>query len=201
LRSPSPQHRFRVAADTWERLSRPKHKKHFGDGHELDGFDDLPTSKESETRFMKQPTSSGSKTSTRPRSSQNSIADRMSTPTPVASARTGLPHFARDTAASRIARETSLATRSAFNGPLAPIAAQRGTQVSRNHLNVHQATRRSKRSLTKPPQTKPHLISNLGGGKDPKSMIPCLLRVLFYTNYVDSCEWHVLQRRYLPLGG
>lgn len=170
-RSPSPQQRFRVAADTWERLSRPKHKKHFGDGHELDGFDDLPTSRDLETRFTKQPSSAGSKTSARPKSF-HVAQDRLSTPTPTTfSTATSTPRFARDTAASRIARETSLATRSAFNGPLAPVAAQRGTQPPRSHLNVQAPAKRSKRSSKKPPtQSKPHLISNLNGGKDPKTV-------------------------------
>lgn len=178
-RSPSPQQRVRVAADTWERLSRPKNKKHFGDGHELDGFDDLPTSKEFETRFTKQPASAGSKTSSRPRSLQNPLQDRMSTPTPaVSTPGAPTPRFARDTAASRIARETSLATRSAFNGPLAPVAAQRGTQPPRSHLNVQAPAKRSKRSSKKPTQSKPHLISNLNGGKEPKSMLPVLICIL-----------------------
>lgn len=178
-RSPSPQQRVRVAADTWERLSRPKHKKHFGDGHELDCFDDLPTSKDFETRYTRQPTSAGSKTSSRPKSFHHVAPDRMFAASPVVSTTTALtPRFARDTAASRIARETSLATRSAFNGPLAPIVAQRGTQPLRSHLDIQAPAKRSKRNLKKVTQSKPHLISNLNSGKEPKSMLSVLICIV-----------------------
>ncbi|KAL6860297.1 hypothetical protein ACO1O0_004324 [Amphichorda felina] len=174
IRSPSP-HRYRVAADTWERLSRPKGKKNFGDGHELDGFDDLPTSKETETRFLKQPSSGNAKSALRNRSFQNIAPDRTSTPTPtwahhMKSAST--PHFARDTTASRIARETSLAHRSTSStgGPLAQINAQRGTPLSsRVNVNTQQPTVRHKKPSKRPPQLKPHLISNLNSGKESKS--------------------------------
>ncbi|UKZ59110.1 uncharacterized protein TrAtP1_000428 [Trichoderma atroviride] len=85
LRSPSP-HRYKVAADTWERLSRPKGKRHFGDGHELDAFDDLPTSKETESRFLKQP-SAGNPNKRRayqvpPPSQPPAQVDRNKTPSP-----------------------------------------------------------------------------------------------------------------------
>lgn len=177
MRSPSP-HRYRVAADTWERLSRPKGKKNFGDGHELDGFDDLPTSKETETRFMKQPSSSNAKPALRNKALQNIAPDRTSTPTPTSSHPTktsSMPHFARDTTASRIARETSLAHRSTSStgGPLAQINAQRGTplasRVNVNTQHLQQPTIRSKKSSKRPPQLKPHLISNLNSGKESKS--------------------------------
>jgi hypothetical protein len=176
IRSPSP-HRYRVAADTWERLSRPKGKKNFGDGHELDGFDDLPTSKETETRYLKQPTSSNGKSALRSKVHHVASADRTSTPTPTSSQPprvSATPHFARDTAASRIARETSLAHRSTSSsgGPLAQINAQRGTplasRVNMNMQNLQPSTIRSKKSSKRPPQLKPHLISNLNSGKESK---------------------------------
>ncbi|KAJ4025200.1 hypothetical protein NW752_002668 [Fusarium irregulare] len=175
MRSPSPNHRHRATADTWERLSKPKHKKNFGDGHELDGFDDLPTSKETETRYLKQPTSSGPKVAMRNKLYQNVLPDRNSAnspsipPTPRPSF---TPHFARDTAASRIARETSLAQRVPSNGPLTPLNSQRTTQLSsRSNLTPtipHHSNIRS-RKHKRPQQTKPHLISNLNSGKESKS--------------------------------
>ncbi|KAI6779834.1 putative cytokinesis regulator protein [Emericellopsis cladophorae] len=171
MRSPSPQ-RYRVAADTWERLSKPKNRRHFGDGHELDAFDDLPTSKENETRFMKQPTSGNGKATLR-----NKASDRMSTPTPTPTTPQGprpMPHFARDTTASRIARETSLAHRSSvsISGPLAQTHAQRGTPLAnRSNLNTphleHPQSLRAKKSK-RPAQQKPHLISNLNADKESK---------------------------------
>ncbi|KAK9438536.1 cytokinesis regulator [Metarhizium brunneum] len=182
-RSPSP-HRYKVAADTWERLSKPKNKKHFGDGHELDAFDDLPTSRETETRFMKQPVASGTKTTIRNRLYQNILPDRTATPAPpspffpLKSAAT--PRFARDTAASRIARETSLAHRAPSHGPLSAITAQRegggggGSALTSRTTNVGhqphlpQSTIRSKKKTKRPQQLKPHLIANLNAGKESK---------------------------------
>lgn len=179
MRSPSPQ-RYRVAADTWERLSKPKNKKQFGDGHELDAFDDLPTSRETETKYLRQPITSGPKSTLRNKVYQNILPDRMSTPlpsTPFSPAKmTHTPHFARDTAASRIARETSLAHRASASGPLAPLTTQRVSQLSsRTNLSpqpLHSPTMGGSAKRTKRPrQLKPHLIANLNSGKDSKSKL------------------------------
>ncbi|KAM0250898.1 hypothetical protein ACHAQJ_008432 [Trichoderma viride] len=177
LRSPSP-HRYKVAADTWERLSRPKSKRHFGDGHELDAFDDLPTSKESESRFLKQPSASNSKRRSQqvpPPPPPPPQVDRNQTPSPWNAApapairSTYTPSFARDTAASRIARETALAHRTPSGGPLASVSAQRAPTRSNTQQPSHlaQSTNRTKRPK-RPQQLKPHLIANLNGGKDSK---------------------------------
>ncbi|KAF7559734.1 hypothetical protein G7046_g4440 [Stylonectria norvegica] len=190
MRSPSP-HRYRVAADTWERLSKPKNKKNFGDGHELDAFDDLPTSRETETKFLRQPIIGGPKAALRNKLYQNVLPDRLSTATPstpqtpVRPAYT--PHFARDTAASRIARETSLAQRVPSSGPLAPLTAQRVAQLStRNNLNIQpslpQSSIRSKKHSKRHQQLKPHLISNMNGGKESK-----LVNGMFYNS--ETFRW------------
>ncbi|KAF4999754.1 hypothetical protein FDECE_11409 [Fusarium decemcellulare] len=173
MRSPSPNHRYRVAADTWERLSKPKNKKNFGDGHELDGFDDLPTSRETETKYLKQPTTSGPKAALRNKLYHNVLPDRNSTTSPSIPQTprpSFTPHFARDTAASRIARETALAQRVPSSGPLTPVNTQRLSQLStRSNLNpsLPQPTVRS-RKHKRHQQTKPHLISNLNSGKESK---------------------------------
>lgn len=190
-RSPSP-HRYKVAADTWERLSKPKNKKHFGDGHELDGFDDLPTSRETETRFMKQPLASGTKTTIRNRLYQNILPDRTATPAPPSpfspAKSVATPRFARDTAASRIARETSLAHRAPSHGPLSAITAQReaGALTPKTNLNqqphVPQSTVRSKKKTKRPQQLKPHLIANLNAGKESK-----LVNGMFYN--AETLRW------------
>ncbi|KAF4984680.1 hypothetical protein FZEAL_196 [Fusarium zealandicum] len=172
MRSPSPNHRYRVASDTWERLSKPKNKKNFGDGHELDAFDDLPTSRESETKFLRQPTTSGPKAALRNKLYHNVLPDRNSTISPSIppSPRPPFtPHFARDTAASRIARETALAQRVPSSGPLTPLNAHRISQLStRGNLtpSLPQSTVRSRKH--KRQQSKPHLISNMNGGKESK---------------------------------
>ncbi|KAL7944400.1 hypothetical protein V8C42DRAFT_87702 [Trichoderma barbatum] len=176
LRSPSP-HRYKpAAAETWDRLSRPKSTRQFGDGHELDAFDDLPTSKETESRFLKQPSAGGPKATLRrsPQVPRPQAVDRNKTPSPWNAAPTAArgnytPSFARDTAASRIARETALAHRTPSGGPLASVSAQRAPTRSNAQQSSHlsQPTNRTKK-LKRPPQLKPHLIANLNGGKESK---------------------------------
>lgn len=194
MRSPSPQKRYRnvekIAHEgVWQQLSRPRRPRHFGDGHELDGFDDLPTSAHTESKFVKQPIASGNKTQLRNKIYQNILPERTTTPsplTPYSPAKVDyLPHFARDTTASRIARETSLAQRVPSTGPLAPLTAQRVAQLStRSNLNPHlpQSTIRSKKTSRKPPQLKPHLIANLTGGKESK-----MVNGMFYNP--DTFRW------------
>ncbi|KAG6015800.1 hypothetical protein E4U54_002968 [Claviceps lovelessii] len=208
-RSPSP-HRYKVAADTWERLSKPKNKKHFGNGHELDGFDDLPTSRDSETRYLKQPLSGGTaKATMRNKLYQNIMPDRTTPPapltpfspartTPTTSTTTQTPRFARDTTASRIARETSLAHRAPSHGPLSAIAGQReaahapllGPRITSNSTQQHsssapslpQATIRSRKKTKRPLQLKPHLIANLNADKDSK-----VVNGMYYN--ADTFQW------------
>lgn len=177
LRSPSPKRakNEKVTPEpVWQQISKPRRVRHFGDGHELDAFDDLPTSAQVESRYVKQPLGGSNKTTNiRNKLYQNVLPDRK-TPSPISSYASSrfdtLPRFARDTAASRIARETSLAQRAQPTGPLAPLTSQRVAQLSaRSNLNPpislnHGRPRKSKR----PPQLKPHLISNLSSAKDSK---------------------------------
>lgn len=175
MRSPSPR-RLRNAEmasePIWQQLSKPRRLRQFGDGHELDGFDDLPTSAQTESKYTKQPIGSGNRNNIRNRIYQNVLPDR-NTPSPVSpyTPRAGYqPHFARDTTASRLAREASLAQRVPQSGPLAPLTSQRVAQLStRTNLNPShpQNTIRAKRAR-KPQQQKPHLISNLNSGKESK---------------------------------
>ncbi|KAI0911414.1 cytokinesis regulator [Ustulina deusta] len=176
IRSPSPR-RFKNEKSTpepaWQQINKPRRVRHFGDGHELDAFDDLPTSAQTESRYIKQPIASGNKSNIRNKIYQNVLPDR-NTPSPISPYSPGRmdsqPRFARDTAASRIARETSLAQRAQPTGPLAPLASQRVAQLSaRSNLNPHVSLNhsRSKKSR-KQPQLKPHLISNLSSVKDSK---------------------------------
>ncbi|KAI1866226.1 uncharacterized protein JN550_007614 [Neoarthrinium moseri] len=177
MRSPSPRKNRsvdKIAIEPWQQLSKPRRQRQFGDGTELDGFDDLPTSAQTESKYTKQPQGS-SRGSIRNKIYQNVLPDR-STPSPVSPyspARVDYqPHFARDTAASRMAREASLAQR-APSGPLAPLTSQRIGQLStRTNLNPHiphlpHGSIRTKKTR-KPPQLKPHLISNLTSAKESK---------------------------------
>lgn len=98
-------------------VTRPARRRNFGDGTELDLFDDLPTSATKEKQFIKQPThrqSAGTLRSTTSRRqlvpAREKAATPMPPPTPKSPGKTSenLPRFARDTAASRIAREQTL---------------------------------------------------------------------------------------------
>jgi hypothetical protein len=177
IRSPSPRWNRpteKVTPDgAWGKLSMPRRVRNFGDGHELDAFDDLPTSSHAEAKYLKQPASA--KAQTRTRGYQSILPDRTVTPspgTPYASRVDNVPSFARDTAASRIARETILAQRNP-SGVFAPLTTQRVAQLSaRGTFNPPAqpsgSTLRAKK-LRRPPQSKPHLISNLNPPRDPKS--------------------------------
>ncbi|KAK6068371.1 Protein byr4 [Seiridium cupressi] len=194
MRSPSPR-KFRpvekVAAEPWQQLSKPRRVKQFGDGTELDGFDDLPTSAQVESKFTKQPIPGRDRTTIRNKMYQNVLPER-STPSPVspyspARAVDNQPHFARDTAASRKAREVSLAQRAppiTPSTPLAPLASQRVAQLStRPNLSPHlpHGSVRSKKSR-KPPQLKPHLITNMNPAKESKV-------VNGMTYNPETCRW------------
>jgi len=181
MRSPSPQKRYRQNVDriahegSWQQLSRPRKGKHFGDGHELDGFDDLPTSSQAEARYIRPPTNGRARPHPHNKVYQNVLPDRNNTPSPLglyASRVESVPHFARETTASRIAREAGLAQR-APSGPLAQLTTQRVAQLSTRinytvPLPPNQAVR-SKKSRKLPQQLKPYLISNLGSAKESKS--------------------------------
>lgn len=176
IRSPSPR-RYRptekVTPDgAWSKLSMPRRVRNFGDGHELDAFDDLPTSSLAEAKYLKQPATI--KPQMRSRGYQSILPDRtITTPSPVtpySSRIDNVPSFARDTAASRKAREASLAQRNP-SGSFAPLTTQRVAQLSIRGNPIAQtsaATIRAKK-IRRSPQSKPHLISNLNPPKDPKS--------------------------------
>lgn len=110
-----------------KKLTQPPRKRNFGDGHELDLFDDLPTSATKEKQFEKAPRNVASNRTLRqqPSISRLPMPDRMATPMPQTPRSPPkpdhTPRFARDTAASRNAREQRLAgTRSRAEGPIAP---------------------------------------------------------------------------------
>jgi len=177
VRSPSPR-KYRPAEKiglefgAFHHLNKPRRTRHFGDGHELDGFDDLPTSSQAEARYLKQPVGAGPpKAQMRNRMYQNVLPDRTTTPSPIYSPRDNVPSFARDTAASRIARETILAQRMP-PGPHAPLTTQRVAQLSArgNYGYSSQPIQQTNKSRKprRTPQLKPHLIANLNPPKDSK---------------------------------
>lgn len=175
MRSPSPR---RYGSDALARdaaskrtLKKPIKPKHFGDGFELDGFDDLPTSRDSEQKFVKEPVGKGPPRLNTLRRVQETLPARGMTPAPYSPSRTStLPRFAQDTNASRMAREHALAQRapSAQGAPLAALTNQWKAKVSATTglSAVHAQSVRPKKH--KGPPQKPQLIKPLGNTNNPK---------------------------------
>ncbi len=189
-RDHAPESLIREAASK-RTLTKPTRRRAFGDGNELDAFDDLPTSASTESKFMKQPISRGAPKSVQMRSklglqSQNVSTTSLNELTPPATLLTPLsplrhghvPSFARDTNASRLAREQRIGPVSAAlhttpslptvreSGPLSSISTNWKTHTSSvtnaktlASPGVHHMKKRAKG----PPQ-KPRLIKPIGEG-------------------------------------
>ena len=183
MRSPSPKRNGRGAealareAAAKRNMTKPLRRRQFGDGFELDAFDDLPTSRDSEQKFMKEPISRGPPklSSLRNKIHQDTIPARTITPSPLTPAspflaRDDVPRFARDTNASRMAREQTLTQRapSAAGGPLAALTNQWRYKVSATTglTAINAQSVRSKKP--KGPPQKPQLIKPLGNANNSK---------------------------------
>jgi len=144
-------------------VTRPARRRNFGDGTELESFDDLPTSAAKESKFIKVPSSRPPPKvlRTQPSQSRIGIRDKMTTPMPPPipkspSKAENLPRFARDTAASRIAREQKV-------GPAKPN--QRGDGVLIPRINwPAQVAARTPHTSPNAQRTKkgPQLINPMG---------------------------------------
>jgi hypothetical protein len=139
------------------KLSRPTGpKKVYGDGSELEIFDDLPTSATKERQYEKNPKNSQPKPLRHIQSnSRLPMPDRMATPlpqTPRSPTKVdSTPRFARDTAASRIAREQRLAgTRSRGEGPIAPTHTNWKAQVAARSPHASPTAHRKRGTGLKP---------------------------------------------------
>lgn len=193
-RPTTPTGRKDVAPDSLAReaaskrtLTRPTRRRAFGDGNELEVFDDLPTSATTESKFVKQPIARGAPKSVQMRSKlglshlnnssstiESSSAIPPSTPlSPVKQDST--PRFARDTNASRLAREQRIGSVNATlhaqpslptvreSGPLAPVSTNWKARIDAGSKGLASpGTQRVKRGKV-PPQ-KPKLIKPMGDG-------------------------------------
>ncbi|KAL9131382.1 MAG: hypothetical protein Q9175_006777, partial [Cornicularia normoerica] len=189
-RDHAPESLIREAASK-RTLTKPTRRRDFGEGNELDAFDDLPTSASTESKFMKQPISRGALKSVQMRSklglsshsvsttSLNELPPPATPSTPLSPLRHGhVPSFARDTNASRLAREQRIGSVGAtlHTTPSLPTVRESGplTSISTNwkaHTNpvtnaktlaspsVHHLKKR-----TKGPPQKPRLIKPMGEG-------------------------------------
>ena len=176
-----------LAAAAKKTITKPTRRRNFGDGNELDIFDDLPTSASAESKFVKQPVGRGAPRSLRSRlgqahagNSTTSLSTRGGAETPMPTTPLSpskpdlnIPRFARDTAASRIAREqrqvsTTYNPREPLRGPLTPISDNWKAHISARP-NLHAPSSRKRGSKV---QQKPHLIKPIGDAhlKEPKSV-------------------------------
>lgn len=184
--SRSSRHRENVAPASLAReaaskrtLTRPAKKRNFGDGSELEIFDDLPTSTTKESKFVKQPIARGPPKQNLRRTQSRSefrfpalkqttaIPDRMMTPAPQTpssptkgfhDAQQSTPSYLRDTAASRIARESRIGNnnqRPRSEGPLQPLTTNWKAQVAARSPYSSPSTQRQK-------SKRPGLISGIG---------------------------------------
>ncbi|KAK4550466.1 hypothetical protein LTR36_000045 [Oleoguttula mirabilis] len=172
-------------------LTKPARRRNFGDGSELEVFDDLPTSTTKESKFVKEPVARGntrqglrpapSRTNLRDPMKRNSaIPDRMMTPAPPktpASPTKGFheahihtPSYLRDTAASRIARESKITNnpRPRSEGPLMPLSTNWKAQIAARSPHTSPGTQRQKAK-----RIQPTLIKAMGPGmaKTEKGMV------------------------------
>lgn len=191
----------RVAAN--QRTLHVQKKRVFGHGNELESFDDLPTSATKEQKYMKTPVSTGPPKTLRRKDSRANLnlmlAERSSMVTPAPSstvpstpqapptpsgrgyfpARTeNLPRFARDTAASRIARETRLnggsLPRPKSDGPVPPAMNinWKAQVAARSPHHSPTAARGKKRSAD---VKGPMLIKNMSSTNNLKSMSSAII--------------------------
>ncbi|KAL3470411.1 hypothetical protein BJX99DRAFT_239630 [Aspergillus californicus] len=165
-------------------LTRPARRRNYGDGTELASFDDLPTSIVTEGRYVKQPSGRGAPRSLRNKLSINqsapskpdiSIQQVSTTSTPVQE-QAIIPRFARDTNASRNAREQRIASMSSIpklreNNPLTPLSSNWKTQ-SISRIPSTAGSLRSKKGIPGSISgSRPQLIKPIGAGvQEPKSV-------------------------------
>lgn len=157
-------------------ITRPTKRRNFGDGSELESFDDLSTSVVAESKFMKTPIGRGAPRTVRNKLSQSRIDPQRddpptqpSTSPSTSKLRSPTPRFAQDTNASRNAREQRIASMamnskareanslSGFNSNWKPQPISRIPPAS--------ATIRSRKGKPNSKLTsKPHLIKPMGSG-------------------------------------
>jgi hypothetical protein len=205
--------------DFIERLTKRK-LANFGDGTELEAFDDLPTSASKERPYVKSPAvpaSSRAKTASaagsvhqlRHQQSYSKLPmppDRMGTPLPPSTPRSppkadNTPRFAQDTFATRMARQQRLADMTTpgsgrpRSGPLQPVSTNWKAQVAA--ASPHNSPTAPKRR--KGTGQKPKLIKGISTGA-PKSELmqqihdDLLLHLHLHPHHLQTLRLlHILQ--------
>ena len=180
----APESLARVAASK-RTITKPLRRRAYGDGNELDIFDDLATSATAESKYVKQPVGVSTKASGSLRSKQlYSLQNHSSTSvartetilrTPLSPQKSdgNVPSWARDTAASRTAREQRIGHNPAQ--ALRHVEHLSSTTNWKPQVNA-KAPASSNQAIKRAPklQRRPHLIKPLnnvaGQEKDDKGM-------------------------------
>jgi hypothetical protein len=182
-----------------KKLTQPQRKRNYGDGHELDSFDDLPTSATKEKTFEKAPRNVASNRSLRqqPSLSRLPMPDRMATPMPQTPRSPPkmdhTPRFARDTAASRNAREQRLAsTRIRGDGPAAQRPMSWAAQVAARSPHTSPVAHKKKGTGQKPQlirqMTQPYTHSKLCHLLATRSLLINLLQTKKAWSTTQQCN-------------
>ncbi|GAB7354394.1 hypothetical protein MBLNU459_g4892t1 [Dothideomycetes sp. NU459] len=177
-------------------VTKPSRKRNFGDGTELDLFDDLPTSVSKESKFLKQPSSRLAPKSLRNIPSRLDvqgptklpIPDRMQTPGPMTprspmkifQEASNTPRYLRDTAASRNAREQRLRhapslpnaanPRPRSEGPLMPVSTNWKAQIAARSPHTSPSAQRNKGKRVAPNFIAPN-VAHIGKTMTEKGMV------------------------------
>ena len=176
-----------LVAQAKKTITKPAKRRNYGDGNELEIFDDLPTSATLESKFTKVPVGRGAPRSLRSKlglshlnpSTSSLASTRRGSDTPVPATpmtpssrsdfpttalnTTNVPRFARDTAASRNAREQrqiSTTFQNMRGEPLQPISTNWKPGSSAVRPTNTGSLRKKKGDKV---QLKPHLIKPMGG--------------------------------------
>ncbi|KAL8703914.1 MAG: hypothetical protein Q9201_002926 [Fulgogasparrea decipioides] len=172
-------------------VTKPLRRRAFGDGTELEVFDDLPTSATTESKFVRQPIARGAPKSVQTRSKiglphlhttapANVEPPPMTPQTPLSPPKKDFtPRFARDTNASRMAREQRIGSVNATlnatpslptvreSGPLSNLSTNFRNQIS----NRPSASSTARLKRGKGPHQKPQLIKQVGdAASNPKTL-------------------------------
>ncbi|KAJ5095177.1 hypothetical protein N7532_007468, partial [Penicillium argentinense] len=154
-------------------LTRPTKRRNFGDGTELESFDDLPTSATTESKYTKTPIGRGAPRSVRAKLSQSrntppvESPPQLSTPPSTSKPRNSTPRFARDTNASRNAREQRIASLNTRNRDVNSMSTFNSNWKSHpiTRLSPCSAPVRSRKNKpASQTSSKPHLIKPMGSG-------------------------------------
>lgn len=168
-------------------FTKPPRRRNFGDGSELESFDDLPTSSFTESRFVKNPAGRGAPRALRTRLSvsqntqprgETSQPQTPVTAVPASKPPESTPRFARDTNASRNAREQRIGSmnaplRSRESNPLMSINTNLKAPATSRTPSSPTLTRKRKSKSSSFPGSKPHLIKPMGSGvQETKCELP-----------------------------